>query len=126
MGVPAFFRWLSRKYPSVIIECNENKQVDPDTGRNIYGAYFLHFKHKTIEEEYPQVGRNTQAHLTALVMAMNMDPLENRLRARRRCAFLVGSAHVPALPTQLHDSGAPNRPTNAAISVQLCQDWVSL
>lgn len=36
MGVPAFFRWLSRKYPSVIIECNENKQVDPDTGRNIY------------------------------------------------------------------------------------------
>jgi len=89
-------------------------------------AYFLHFKHKTIEEEYPQVGRNAQAHLTALVMAMNMDPLENRLRARRRCAFLVGSAHVPALPTQLHDSGAPNRPTNAAISVQLCQDWVSL
>ncbi|EDW51923.1 GM16241 [Drosophila sechellia] len=36
MGVPAFFRWLSRKYPSVIIECNENKQVDADTGRNIY------------------------------------------------------------------------------------------
>ncbi|KAH8251366.1 hypothetical protein KR032_009757 [Drosophila birchii] len=36
MGVPAFFRWLSRKYPSVIIECNENKQVDPDTGRNTY------------------------------------------------------------------------------------------
>jgi 5'-3' exonuclease len=25
MGVPAFFRWLSRKYPSVIIECNEKK-----------------------------------------------------------------------------------------------------
>lgn len=25
MGVPAFFRWLSRKYPSVIIECVENK-----------------------------------------------------------------------------------------------------
>ncbi|GBP17249.1 5'-3' exoribonuclease 2 homolog [Eumeta japonica] len=36
MGVPAFFRWLSRKYPSVIIECVENKQVDPDTGKNIY------------------------------------------------------------------------------------------
>ncbi|KAH8238853.1 hypothetical protein KR038_004666 [Drosophila bunnanda] len=36
MGVPAFFRWLSRKYPSVIIECNENKQMDPDTGRNTY------------------------------------------------------------------------------------------
>lgn len=25
MGVPAFFRWLSRKYPSVIIECVEKK-----------------------------------------------------------------------------------------------------
>lgn len=25
MGVPAFFRWLSRKYPSVIIECTEKK-----------------------------------------------------------------------------------------------------
>lgn len=35
MGVPAFFRWLSRKYPSVIIECNENKTVD-DEGRNHY------------------------------------------------------------------------------------------
>lgn len=36
MGVPAFFRWLSRKYASVIIECVENKEVDPDTGKNIY------------------------------------------------------------------------------------------
>lgn len=56
MGVPAFFRWLSRKYPSVIIECNERKvkflsklsisndsptyfnfqQVDDATGKNIY------------------------------------------------------------------------------------------
>ena len=24
MGVPAFFRWLSRKYPSVIVECLED------------------------------------------------------------------------------------------------------
>ncbi|XP_055322156.1 5'-3' exoribonuclease 2 homolog isoform X2 [Sitodiplosis mosellana] len=30
MGVPAFFRWLSRKYPSVIIECVENKIEGPD------------------------------------------------------------------------------------------------
>lgn len=25
MGVPAFFRWLSRKYPNVIVFCNEEK-----------------------------------------------------------------------------------------------------
>ncbi|XP_012232131.1 5'-3' exoribonuclease 2 homolog isoform X1 [Linepithema humile] len=30
MGVPAFFRWLSRKYPSVIVECIEQKQVSVD------------------------------------------------------------------------------------------------
>ncbi|KAJ8928939.1 hypothetical protein NQ314_018427 [Rhamnusium bicolor] len=28
MGVPAFFRWLSRKYPSVIVNCVEQKPVD--------------------------------------------------------------------------------------------------
>ncbi|CAG9128040.1 unnamed protein product [Plutella xylostella] len=30
MGVPAFFRWLSRKYPSVIVECIEQRPVDVD------------------------------------------------------------------------------------------------
>ncbi|XP_055588422.1 5'-3' exoribonuclease 2 homolog [Uranotaenia lowii] len=30
MGVPAFFRWLSRKYPSVIVECVEEKHADGD------------------------------------------------------------------------------------------------
>ncbi|KOB65886.1 5'-3' exoribonuclease 2-like protein [Operophtera brumata] len=30
MGVPAFFRWLSRKYPSVIVECVEQKPFDAD------------------------------------------------------------------------------------------------
>ncbi|XP_060826692.1 5'-3' exoribonuclease 2 homolog [Bombus pascuorum] len=27
MGVPAFFRWLSRKYPSIIVECIEQKPI---------------------------------------------------------------------------------------------------
>ncbi|XP_015110782.1 5'-3' exoribonuclease 2 homolog [Diachasma alloeum] len=30
MGVPAFFRWLSRKYPSVIVECIEQKKTSID------------------------------------------------------------------------------------------------
>ncbi|CAK9813610.1 5'-3' exoribonuclease 2 [Anthophora quadrimaculata] len=30
MGVPAFFRWLSRKYPSVITECIEQKPITTD------------------------------------------------------------------------------------------------
>ncbi|XP_063367692.1 5'-3' exoribonuclease 2 homolog [Cydia amplana] len=30
MGVPAFFRWLSRKYPSVIVECIEQRPQDVD------------------------------------------------------------------------------------------------
>ena len=25
MGVPAFFRWLSRKYPSIVVHCIEEK-----------------------------------------------------------------------------------------------------
>ena len=28
MGVPAFFRWLSRKYPSIVANSMEDKQVD--------------------------------------------------------------------------------------------------
>lgn len=36
MGVPAFFRWLSRKYPSVIVECIEQRVS------NI--TYKLHYK----------------------------------------------------------------------------------
>ncbi|XP_076057715.1 5'-3' exoribonuclease 2 Rat1 [Oratosquilla oratoria] len=35
MGVPAFFRWLSRKYASVIIECVEETQYNTDEGQKI-------------------------------------------------------------------------------------------
>ncbi|XP_045453231.1 5'-3' exoribonuclease 2 homolog [Melitaea cinxia] len=35
MGVPAFFRWLSRKYPSVIVECIEQRPTDVD-GQLVY------------------------------------------------------------------------------------------
>lgn len=35
MGVPAFFRWLSRKYPSVIIECVEERQFNTDDGQTV-------------------------------------------------------------------------------------------
>lgn len=27
MGVPAFFRWLSRKYPSIVVHCIEEKVI---------------------------------------------------------------------------------------------------
>ena len=27
MGVPAFFRWLSRKYPSIVVDCIEEKVI---------------------------------------------------------------------------------------------------
>ncbi|XP_059473888.1 5'-3' exoribonuclease 2 homolog isoform X2 [Neocloeon triangulifer] len=30
MGVPAFFRWLSRKYPSVIVDCVEQQPIEVD------------------------------------------------------------------------------------------------
>ncbi|XP_012275979.1 5'-3' exoribonuclease 2 homolog isoform X2 [Orussus abietinus] len=33
MGVPAFFRWLSRKYPSVIVNCIEQKAVSSNGTR---------------------------------------------------------------------------------------------
>uniref|UniRef100_A0A8D0GMQ6 5'-3' exoribonuclease n=1 Tax=Sphenodon punctatus TaxID=8508 RepID=A0A8D0GMQ6_SPHPU len=40
MGVPAFFRWLSRKYPSIVVHCTEEKpkecngiKIPVDTGK---------------------------------------------------------------------------------------------
>lgn len=36
MGVPAFFRWLTKKYASVVVPCKEDKaRVDPTTGDKI-------------------------------------------------------------------------------------------
>jgi 5'-3' exoribonuclease 2 len=36
MGVPAFFRWLTKKYPSVVTQCAEEKaKIDPITGEKI-------------------------------------------------------------------------------------------
>ncbi|EPB69280.1 phage uncharacterized protein [Ancylostoma ceylanicum] len=33
MGVPAFFRWLTRKYPSIIVNANEDRQRNADGTR---------------------------------------------------------------------------------------------
>ncbi|CAJ0576149.1 unnamed protein product, partial [Mesorhabditis spiculigera] len=33
MGVPAFFRWLSKKYPSIVVNANEDRQKDADGKR---------------------------------------------------------------------------------------------
>ena len=36
MGVPAFFRWLCKKYPSIVVQCNEEKpKTDPTTDEKI-------------------------------------------------------------------------------------------
>jgi 5'-3' exoribonuclease 2 len=36
MGVPAFFRWLCKKYPSIVVQCIEEKpNFDPSTNEKI-------------------------------------------------------------------------------------------
>lgn len=36
MGVPAFFRWLTKKYPSIVVQCVEEKaKTDPTTNKKI-------------------------------------------------------------------------------------------
>ena len=36
MGVPAFFRWLTKKYPSIAVQCIEEKsKIDPTTNTKI-------------------------------------------------------------------------------------------
>lgn len=36
MGVPAFFRWLTRKYPSIIVNCIED---NPSTGSFFHSSF---------------------------------------------------------------------------------------
>ena len=44
-GVPAFFRWLTKKYPSVIIDCLEEKVIKPNTSKIYAGNLsFIIFK----------------------------------------------------------------------------------
>jgi hypothetical protein len=38
MGVPAFFRWLTKKYPSIIVNCIED---NPSTGQLFHSCFFL-------------------------------------------------------------------------------------
>ena len=38
MGVPAFFRWLTRKYPSIIVNCIED---NPSTGAFFHSSIFV-------------------------------------------------------------------------------------
>ena len=35
MGVPAFFRWLQRKYPSIVVHCVEEKPKQDEEGNKI-------------------------------------------------------------------------------------------
>ena len=35
MGVPAFFRWLSVKYPKIVVDCIEDKAAWTDDGEQI-------------------------------------------------------------------------------------------
>ena len=44
MGVPAFFRWLSRKYPSIVVHCVEQKVGEMNyQKRHVGGAFVVEF-----------------------------------------------------------------------------------
>ena len=49
MGVPAFFRWLSRKYPSIVVPCQEDKAQTIDgyqVGRGVMIKNYQRFIQK--------------------------------------------------------------------------------
>ena len=35
MGVPAFFKWLSTKYPKIVVDCNEARATWTDDGTRV-------------------------------------------------------------------------------------------
>ena len=35
MGVPAFFKWLSTKYPKIVVDCNEERATWDDDGQKV-------------------------------------------------------------------------------------------
>ena len=35
MGVPAFFKWLSTKYPKIVVDCNEERHTWSSDGKKI-------------------------------------------------------------------------------------------
>ena len=35
MGVPAFFKWLSTKYPKIVVDCTEERATWTEEGRRV-------------------------------------------------------------------------------------------
>ena len=57
MGVPAFFRWLSRKYPSIVVHCVEEKvRMATNTTKKISSKpFFKVFRLNVVDFVHPQM-----------------------------------------------------------------------